>query len=173
MRAPVKIESARDQFDRHRGPVTCAVGIPGRAAAVTSAYDGAVAMVDLEAGAFELLGYHEHLVNRITVNEDGTRAASSSSDYDIHLWDLERRERIQVLRGHSDDVEDFCFVDGRTGVSVGRDWRIIVWDLETGAIRRVIDGHEKDVLSVVVDDGRIFTSGDDMTTAGSSPPATT
>ena len=163
MTATSMIEAARAEFDRHRGPVTCAAGIPGRAALVTSGYDGAVALVDLEAGCFELLGYHEHLVNRITVNEDGSRAASSSSDYEVHLWDLERRERIQVLRGHADDVEDFCFVDDRTGVSVGRDWRVIVWDLETGAIRRVIDGHEKDVLSVVVNDGRIFTTGDDMT----------
>jgi WD40 repeat protein len=67
------------------------------------------------------------------------------------------------LLGHSDDVEDFVFIDDDTGVSVSRDWRILVWNLKTGAVARVIEGHEKDVLSVVFSDGRIYTSGDDMT----------
>jgi WD40 repeat protein len=138
-------------------------GIPGCNAAVSSAYDGAVAYVDLEARSMELLGYHDHLVNKITVNNEGTLAASSSSDYTVYIWDLVKRQRQQVLLGHSDDVEDFVFVDDNTGVSVSRDWRILVWNLKTGAVSRVIDGHEKDVLSVVYSDGRIYTSGDDMT----------
>ncbi len=138
-------------------------GIPGSNAAVSSAYDGAVAYVDLEARTVELLGYHDHLANKITVNNEGTLAASSSSDYTVYIWDLVKRQRQQVLLGHSDDVEDFVFVDDKTGVSVSRDWRILVWNLKTGAVSRVIEGHEKDVLSVVYSDGRIYTSGDDMT----------
>ncbi|MCA9140265.1 MAG: WD40 repeat domain-containing protein [Planctomycetales bacterium] len=152
-----------EKFVRHRGPVTCVAGIPGKNAAVSSAYDGAVAYVDLQSGRMELLGYHDHLANKITVNSAGTLAASSSSDYTVYIWDLVKRELRQVLLGHSDDVEDFIFVDDETGVSVSRDWRILVWNLSTGAISRVIEGHEKDVLSVVYSDGRIYTSGDDMT----------
>jgi len=150
-------------FVRHRGPVTCVAGIPDRNAAVTSAYDGAVGYVDLDAGTIELMGYHDHLVNKITVNAAGTRAASSSSDYTVYLWDLATRQPERILRGHSDDVEDFVFVDEHTGVSVSRDWRVLVWNLDTGAVTRAIEGHEKDVLSVVSDRGRIYTSGDDMT----------
>ncbi len=151
------------KFVRHRGPVTCVAGIPGKTAAVSSAYDGAVAYCDLAARNVELLGYHDHLANKITVNGDGTLAASSSSDYTVYIWDLVNRQRQQVLLGHSDDVEDFVFVDDETGVSVSRDWRILVWNLKTGAVIRVIEGHEKDVLSVVYNQGRIYTSGDDMT----------
>ena len=51
----------------------------------------AVGLFDLDLGTVELLGYHEHLANRIVVNPAGTLAASSSSDYTIGLWDLERR----------------------------------------------------------------------------------
>ncbi len=151
------------KFVRHRGPVTCVAGIPDSRAAVSSAYDGAVAWVDLEKRTVELMGYHDHLANKITVNGSGTLAASSSSDYTIYIWDLLTRQRQQVLLGHSDDVEDFVFVDDQTGVSVSRDWRILVWNLQTGAVRRIIEGHEKDVLSVVCSGGRIYTSGDDMT----------
>ena len=155
--------SGNREFVRHRGPVTCVAGIPGANAAVSSAYDGAVAYADLGQRSLELLGYHDHLVNRITVNQSGTLAGSASSDYTICIWDLIRRERRIVLRGHSDDVEDFAFASDDVGVSVSRDWRILVWDLGNGAIRRVIEGHEKDVLSVVCADGCIYTSGDDMT----------
>ena len=117
------------KYCRHRGPVTCVAGIPGKHAAVSSAYDGSVAYVDYDRGTMELLGYHDHLVNRITVNACGTIAASASSDYTIHLWDLQTRQLIRILRGHSDDVEDFAFANSDYGVSVGRDWRILVWGL--------------------------------------------
>ena len=152
-----------DSFVRHRGPVTCVAGIPNRNAAVTSGYDGAVGYADLAAGTIELMGYHDHLVNKITVNKAGTKAASCSSDYTIYIWDLATRQIGRILKGHSDDVEDFIFVDDDRGVSVSRDWRIIVWNLLTGAAIHIIEGHEKDVLSVAVDNGRIYTSGDDMT----------
>lgn len=157
------VEPAASRFCRHRGPITCVAGIPGSRKAVTSGYDGAVALFDLDSGAVDLLGYHGHLVNRITVNRVGTRAASSSSDYNIFIWNLETRTVELVLRGHSDDVEDFAFADDRTGISVSRDQRILIWDLATGAVVRTIEEHEKDVLAVVADGGTIYTSGDDMT----------
>jgi toxoflavin biosynthesis protein ToxC len=150
-------------FRRHRGPVTSVVRIPGLQAALSCGYDGAVAYVDLDRRSFSLLGYHDHLVNQVTVNDDGTKAASSSSDYTISIWDIINHRRQRVLRGHSDDVEAFAFIDDATGVSVSRDSRIILWQLDTGAIIRVIEGHEKDVLSVAYDDGCIYTSGDDTT----------
>lgn len=157
------VSGQKSSLVRHRGPVTCVAGIPGTNAAVSSAYDGSVAFVDLASRKMELLGYHDHLANRITVNSSGTLAASSSSDYTVYLWDLKKRQLLRVLKGHSDDVEDFAFADDHVGVSVSRDWRVLVWDLDSGAIKRVIEGHEKDVLSVVCSNGRIYTSGDDMT----------
>ena len=155
--------SGAEVFSRHRGPITCVAAIPGTRRAVTSGYDGAVGLVDLASGRLELLGYHDHLVNRIAVNDSGTLAASCGSDYDVMLWDLRRGELARVLHGHADDVEDFAFAGDGLGVSVSRDWRVLVWNLETGAIVRVLNGHERDVLCVACHDGRIYTSGDDMT----------
>ena len=68
---------AADSFTRHRGPVTSVAAVPGRAAAVAVAYDGAVSLFDLAAGTAELLGYHRHLANHVTVNTEGSYAASS------------------------------------------------------------------------------------------------
>ena len=161
--APESAATITETFDRHRGPVTCVAHIPGTNKAVSSCYDSAVALVDFDRKTMELLGYHDHLVNRVAINAAGTKAASCSSDYTVVLWDLERRAPERVLRGHMDDVEDFAFVDDQTGVSVSRDHRVILWNLGNGAIRRIIDEHQKDVLSVVCSDGKIYTSGDDMT----------
>lgn len=150
-------------FRRHRGPVTTAAWIPGTRQIVTSAYDGAVARFDLDSGAVTLLGHHDHLVNRIVVSADGLRAASVSSDYSVIVWDLRDGTRIQRLIGHSDDVEDFCFIGTHRGASVSRDRRILLWNLDTGAITRCIEGHERDVLSICADDRHLYTSGDDKT----------
>jgi WD40 repeat protein len=151
------------QWSRHRGPVTGVALIPGTNKAVTSAYDSAVGLFDLDSGEVELIGYHDHLVNRIVVNDDGTKAASCSSDYSIAIWDLASRTRQMTLLGHSDDVEDFTFADNETGVSASRDRRLIVWNLATGAVRRVLEGHEKDVLAVAAAGGKVYSSGDDKT----------
>jgi len=152
-----------DQFLRHRGPVTCVTHIPDSPVVITSAYDGAVGLFNTKTRHVELLGYHAHLVNRVTVNQQGTMAASCSSDFNIHLWDLKTRQLIRILKGHSDDVEDFVFIDEHYGVSVSRDFRVLLWNIQTGAIEHVMLGHTQDVLSVSYLDGKLYTSGDDMT----------
>src|SRR4029079_19800668 len=159
----VSVQTTVDRFVRHRGPVTCAAGIPGTDEVVTSGYDGAVALYNLTSGSVELLGFHRPLVNRVVVDAAGRRAASPSSDYTTVVWDLEERRPELVLRGHADDVEDFVFIDENLGASVSRDWRVFVWDLRTGAITNILEGHDKDVLSISHHDGKLFTSGDDMT----------
>ena len=150
-------------FVRHRGPITTVAAIPGTDLALSAGYDSAVGLVDLKARSIRLLGYHDHLVNRVVTNREGTRAATCSSDYTICLWDLHTFEPERILRGHWDDVEDFAFIDDRRGVSAARDQRVYLWDLQSGAVLQVIDSHEKDVLSVACADGKIYTSGDDMT----------
>src|SRR5437879_1459142 len=116
MLAP-EIEAApqNTKWNRHRGPVTGVAQIPGTQTAVTSAYDSAIGLFDLTNGQVDLLGYHDHLVNRIVVNDRGTHAASCSSDYSIGIWNLEKRSKERTLLGHSDDVEDFAFADDETG----------------------------------------------------------
>lgn len=130
---------------------------------MTVGYDGAVAVFSLDTQQVELLGYHEHLVNKVAVSPAGSYAASCSSDYTVQIWDLAARRSIAELRGHSDDVEDFVFVDHRIGASASRDHRILVWDFTTGDVVRQIDGHDKDVLSLAYHGGRLYSSGDDKT----------
>ncbi len=147
----------------HRGPVTGVAMVPNSSVVLTSGYDSAIGWFDLETGQSHLLGYHHHLVNSISVNASGTRAASCSSDYSIVIWDLQKQLAEKVLLGHSDDVEAFIFVNDGVGVSASRDHRILVWNLDTGAIMCILQGHEKDVLALAHDAQRLYSSGDDMT----------
>ncbi|MEL7369397.1 MAG: WD40 repeat domain-containing protein, partial [Myxococcota bacterium] len=148
---------------RHTGPVTSVASRPGTSEVVSGAYDSGVGIFDTHTQTFQLLGYHEHLTNRVVVSPDGHLAASCSSDYSVRLWDLRTRTLLKVLQGHADDVEDFVFVGSHVGVSASRDRRILVWDLRTGAITAVFDDHDKDVLSLAYHQGRLFSSGDDKT----------
>lgn len=150
-------------FHRHRGPVTTASWIPGTQRILTAAYDGAIARFDLDTDEVTLFGHHDHLANRVVVSDDGLRAASVSSDYSAIVWDARSGQRLLRLVGHSDDVEDFCFIGAHMGASVSRDRRILVWDLRSGAIVRAIEGHERDVLSICADERHLYTSGDDST----------
>ena len=130
---------------------------------LSSGYDGALALWNCETGEVRLLGYHRHLINRVVTDDAGRRAATCSSDHTIGLWNLDEMRLDKSLVGHSDDVEDFVFIDAASGVSASRDHRIIVWDLKTGAIRFVLEGHQKDVLALAHANGRLYSSGDDKT----------
>ncbi len=172
-------DTCADVFLRHRGPITSATPVPETDYIITSGYDGAVGIFNKKNRQVELLGYHDHLVNRVSVSADGRFAASCSSDYNIYLWDIKNKKRLRVLRGHNDDVEDFIFLgalDNKNledntvakdsisyGVSVSRDMRVLVWNLNSGAIEHILLGHEKDVLSVSHLEGKLYTSSDDMT----------
>ncbi|MBJ6362184.1 WD40 repeat domain-containing protein [Paenibacillus sp. GCM10012307] len=159
----LSIEEKNRVFTRHRGPVTSVVQIPDSPWLVTSAYDGAVAKYNYITGEISLLGYHKHLVNRITIDRAGTLAASCSSDYSIGIWDIQEGKFIKNLIGHYDDVEDFIFAEENIGISASRDRRIIVWNLTTGAIIKILEGHSKDVLSLAYHDRKIYSTGDDKT----------
>lgn len=150
-------------FTRHRGPITSVAEVPRARLVVTAGYDGAVAVFGLDSPRVELLGYHEHLVNKVTVSDTGSHAATCSSDYTVRIWDLVARRLALVLRGHDDDVEDFVFVDSRVGVSASRDHSLLVWDLTTGAVIRRIQAHDKDVLSLAYHGERLYSAGDDKT----------
>jgi WD40 repeat protein len=152
-----------DKFVRHRGPLTSVAMIPHQDWIVTSGYDGAVARFNLASNEVKLLGYHDHLVNHICVNDQGNLVASSSSDYTIGIWSTLSNTMVMRLVGHQDDVEAFVFIGEHTGASASRDRTIVIWDLRSGSASKVLKGHDKDVLSLVYFDGRLYSTGDDMT----------
>ncbi|VAW59792.1 High-affnity carbon uptake protein Hat/HatR [hydrothermal vent metagenome] len=150
-------------FFRHRGPVTCAVHVPNSNKIITSGYDNGVALFDIETRDVTLLGYHAHLANRVSVNQSGRYAMSASSDHNLYLWDLCDKKLIQILKGHSNSVEDFVFIDDKLGASVSRDSRVILWNLKTGAIKHIMSGHDRSITAISHFDDKLYTTGTDRT----------
>ncbi|WP_100374778.1 WD40 repeat domain-containing protein [Bacillus sp. FJAT-45037] len=157
------ISKQKEALKRHQGPVTSVLFNEDHKKFVTSGYDGKVGSFEFETGIFSILGRHDHLVNKVVSSPLVDLVASCSSDYTIKIWDLKEDKLVRTLLGHSDDVEDFVFVDEKMGISTSRDKRIIIWDLENGSIKNIILGHEKDVLSIAYFGGKVITTGDDKT----------
>ncbi|TKD69241.1 PQQ-binding-like beta-propeller repeat protein [Pseudalkalibacillus hwajinpoensis] len=146
----------------HTGPITAVCCSKDNNRIFTGGYDKKVISWDQQTGDAKLLGSHEHLVNGLTMSNDGNLLASASSDYTINLYDIKTNKKVNTLKAHSDDVEDLAFNDNDTLlVSVSRDNRCLVWDVQTGAVKNEFCLHDKDVLSVWIKEDVAFTTGDD------------
>jgi len=69
----------------------------------------------------------------------------------IELWDIERRERVLVLRGHGGPPRAAATNAACTRAFTGcshRDPSVRLWDLETGACLRTLEGHADGVYSI-------------------------
>ena len=67
----------------------------------------------------------------IALNFDGTLLAQGDRDGSIHLFDLDTRGVILVMRGHRDEVVDLEFIDGGARlVSASSAGDTRVWDLD-------------------------------------------
>ena len=69
---------------------------------------------------------------------DGNTLATGSGDYDhiegsfgtVTLWDVNTRETLQTLTGHTDDVKSISFSpDGSTLATGSRDGAVLLWEL--------------------------------------------
>jgi WD40 repeat protein/DNA-binding SARP family transcriptional activator len=97
----------------------------------------------------------------LDISPDGGIALLGMADGSIVLWDLETKDELARLRGHTAQVNDVAFgPDGSTALSGGEDAQAILWDLVTGEEMRRFSGHSGTVRSVDISpDGRLAVSG--------------
>ena len=97
----------------------------------------------------------------VAFSPDGKILASVAWGDPILLWDVETREIIATLEGHTDDVNSVAFSpDGKTLATGDRDNTILLWDVETREIIATLEGHTDDVNSVAFSpDGKTLASG--------------
>ena len=106
---------------------------------------------------------HSHYVYSLAFTPDGQTLVSGSWDNTVKLWQMNTRQEIQTLTGHSDDIR--CVIvspDGQTLASSGEDKTIKLWQLSTGNEIRTLTGHSSWVFCLAISpDGQTIVSGSD------------
>ncbi len=100
---------------------------------------------------------HTDWVYSVSFSPDGTTLASESRDGTVKLWDVETKQNIATLDGHTDVVFS---PDGTTLASGSFDGTVKLWDVATQTNIATLDGHTDAVFSVVFSpDGTTLASG--------------
>jgi WD40 repeat protein/serine/threonine protein kinase len=99
---------------------------------------------------------------RVAFNSHGNLlAVPGGSDNCVHVWDVERRTKIAVLKGHSGAVLEACFSpDDSWLATVGDDRTVGIWDVGKQEQIRLLEGHTDQLQAVTVSrDGKWLASG--------------
>lgn len=150
---------------RHQGSVTgCAFVEFARGAQVLSwSTDGTLRLWDQNQGNLRTFtGHTGEVTGCVAVDEN--RAVSSSRDYTLRIWNLQREVLPRVLWGHEGEVLGVLAVDSRRAVSWSADRTVRIWDLEEGREERALRGHEGAVTACALDvDAGLLVSGSEDT----------
>lgn len=80
-----------------------------------------------------LAGQHEGVVSAVGFNPQGDRIVTAGHDRTARIWSAADGEVMQVLRGHTDSIEDVEFSrDGTRIVTAAHDGTARVWNAITG-----------------------------------------
>ena len=98
-------------------------------------------------------------IRALAFSPSGTTLASATTDQ-IWLWDINAKQIIRILEGHTWHVSALAFSpDGETIASAGWDWTLRLWDAATGKLRKTFGEHTSGVNTVAFSpDGRTFAS---------------
>ena len=112
---------------------------------------------------------HSATVRRAVFSADGKRLISVSQDRRVMVWDFARRELIQSLLAHQDQINAVAFApDGKWFATGSHDKRVIVWNGETLQPERIIEEHRDKVMAVAFSpDGQWLASASGSDTGAS------
>lgn len=146
---------------KHNGPIS-GIATHGNLIA-TAGYDNQIILWDALVGRAIARGCHDHLVNQVCFNSQGTLLASASSDHSVRLWDVPTMRLRTLIVSHDDDVEMVAFSpDGQKIATCSRDRSVRVFTLSGEKIAQML-GHSDDVIAIAwINDGNsVISSSDD------------
>ncbi|PAX51638.1 serine/threonine protein kinase [Brunnivagina elsteri CCALA 953] len=100
-------------------------------------------------------------VNTVAIHPHNHILASGHNNKNIYLWDLQTKQFLQSISGHSQAVESVCFSpDVKILASASNDKTIKLWDTNNYQEIITLIGHTKAVKSVVFSpDSKYLVSG--------------
>jgi len=130
---------------------------------IASSGDKTLCLWDVNTGSCHRLPVLEGTIRSVAFSPDGQTLVSCNSDKTIVLWNVAKKEPINVLDGHTRQVRSVAFSpDGCLIASCSSDRTIRLWNAKTGACLRTLEGHGDRVWSVAFSlDGQFLASGSD------------
>ncbi len=100
-------------------------------------------------------------VNSIAISPDGNTLASANDDKSIIFWDLNTKQVLETLWGHSQAVKSLAFSpDGKILATASDDKTIKLWDVNSFQEIFTFVGHFHAVKSIAFSpDGKLLASG--------------
>lgn len=172
MKEFVKIHTLRGAC-LHSGSTTCLTISTDGKTLVSGSSDGTVRRWDLESGltkgeAFEVHNFvlpwvKYHVVNCVSISNNGKTIVSAMDDGSLRRWDSESGlSMVEALEGHTKMLNSVAISkDGKTIVSGSYDGTVRRWETESGlSIGEPLEGHTDCVFSVAIsNDGKTMVSG--------------
>ena len=152
----------------HEGEVTSLAADGNQRYLLSASEDGTVRVWDRQGGQLSHMLKHRTLGSRsVSLNYDGTIAASGGADGMLYLWDVAGAERIHAFWGERGPALTAVALsgDGRLAVSGSREHGVSAWDVDGRKWLRRLDGHSERVTSVALsaDGSRAASGSDDCT----------
>lgn len=96
-----------------------------------------------------------------------TTLASAGFDNVIHLWNVDTKELLYTLNGHTGSIESIAFSsDGKTLASGGHDGKVLLWELTPPQIEGDVDGDGfVNLVDLSLVDSRLGATGQDTAVA--------
>jgi WD40 repeat protein/tRNA A-37 threonylcarbamoyl transferase component Bud32 len=141
---------------------------PGGNLVASFARDGAVRVWDLttkEVFSFQLPAdsNFDYLTDsRLAFSSRGNLLAiAGGHDNSVHVWDVEHRAEVAVLKGHDLFIKESCFSpDDSWLATCGGDRTVRIWDVAKQQQSHVLEGHTNQIEAVAVSrDGKWLASG--------------
>jgi WD40 repeat protein len=149
----------------------------GRCLAFMSNDESSASLIEIDAAqgrrSVLTLEGHTGTVTGVVLSPDGGRAASSSADKTVRIWDAVTGAELLILEGHSQPIRTLAMsADGRRIASGSEDMTVRIWDatlVQNGELLRrdylSLRGHSASVTTVAFgpDGRRVISGSEDQT----------
>lgn len=126
-----------------------AMDMPPKMDFILSAGHNIIKLWDLQGKQIAIWNAHATTIWNAEISRDGLHAVSSAINKTFILWDVDKGEVQEKMRGH----EDVCMAvsiskDNRFIASGSKDQTLKIWDMETLQVIKTLHGPAQDVYDV-------------------------
>ncbi|MEB3827656.1 WD40 repeat domain-containing protein [Phormidium sp. CCY1219] len=169
---PYEMLECIQTIEGHSGLVLgVAIHPNGKLFATSGSADKSIKLWNLDCGdCLRSWRGHKDWVNGVAFRPDGGYLGSCSRDFTVKLWDVEKGDRLPLVRhtliGHTGVVHQIAFTpNGRSIISASADCTIKVWQIvpvkegEVATLKCILTGHTSQVEGVAMScDGKTVAS---------------